>query len=296
MKYYAGMDIGGTTSTIICFDYRDQQIHSRQHQGIPVVASSPSKAVRNIGFFIDELASHFQGAAPNAVACGIAGAGRKQVKNQIQTGLNQEYPDIQFYITDDIKAAHAGAFGGKNGILIMAGTGSAVAGKQNGRWYRSGGYGYLLGDEGSGYEIGRKGLRLAARQMDANKSRIFYKLLQEHLQISNRDELTTMLYSNSLRVSRFAKHLLDAADEGNKKAQKVVDDELDLLVETASVVIDKYPASERVLCLHGSLFLSNYYNRSLKQKITVKYPSIQFTEALHPPAKGVCMLMNNNPN
>jgi len=60
----------------------------------------------------------------------------------------------------DVELAHAAAFGGGPGLLLVAGTGSiAVARDRRGRWRRAGGWGQLLGDEGSGFWIGRAALR-----------------------------------------------------------------------------------------------------------------------------------------
>ena len=60
----------------------------------------------------------------------------------------------------DVELAHAAAFGGGPGVLILAGTGSiAVAKDRQDRWQRAGGWGQLLGDEGSGFWIGRAALR-----------------------------------------------------------------------------------------------------------------------------------------
>ena len=60
----------------------------------------------------------------------------------------------------DVELAHAAAFGGGPGLLVVAGTGSiAVARDRRGRWRRAGGWGQLLGDEGSGFWIGRAALR-----------------------------------------------------------------------------------------------------------------------------------------
>lgn len=60
----------------------------------------------------------------------------------------------------DVEAAHLGALGGQPGLLILAGTGSIVLGRApGGRWVREGGWGPLLGDDGSGFWIGRAWLR-----------------------------------------------------------------------------------------------------------------------------------------
>jgi N-acetylglucosamine kinase-like BadF-type ATPase len=70
-------------------------------------------------------------------------------------------------VGDDTDAALAGAFAGRPGIVVIAGTGSGAAGRDaTGRTVRVGGHGFLLGDEGGGYWIGREAVRAALRAAD----------------------------------------------------------------------------------------------------------------------------------
>ena len=63
----------------------------------------------------------------------------------------------------DLELAHAAAFGGRSGIIVMAGTGSVAYGRdEKSRARRAGGLGPLLGDEGSGFWVGRQALKSAA--------------------------------------------------------------------------------------------------------------------------------------
>jgi glucosamine kinase len=64
------------------------------------------------------------------------------------------------HVLSDVEAAHLGALGDRAGLLLLAGTGSIALGRDgNGRFVRAGGLGPLLGDEGSGFWIGREWLR-----------------------------------------------------------------------------------------------------------------------------------------
>lgn len=69
-------------------------------------------------------------------------------------------------VSDDITVARLGAFAGAPGVVVIAGTGSAAAGSDGARCARAGGHGFLLGDEGSAYWIGREGVRAALRWED----------------------------------------------------------------------------------------------------------------------------------
>jgi N-acetylglucosamine kinase-like BadF-type ATPase len=70
------------------------------------------------------------------------------------------------HVTNDGETAWLGAFGGEPGIVVMAGTGSAAFGCDGERWARAGGHGFLLGDEGSAYWIGRAAVQAALRWED----------------------------------------------------------------------------------------------------------------------------------
>src|SRR5215467_3244640 len=70
-------------------------------------------------------------------------------------------------VVPDAQAALLGALDGQAGVLILAGTGSIAVGRdRRGRWTRAGGLGPLLGDEGSGFWLGREWLRATSRGDD----------------------------------------------------------------------------------------------------------------------------------
>ena len=71
------------------------------------------------------------------------------------------------HVISDAQAALLGALGDRAGVLILAGTGSiALARDARGRWARAGGLGPLLGDEGSGFWLGRQWLRATSEGED----------------------------------------------------------------------------------------------------------------------------------
>ena len=70
------------------------------------------------------------------------------------------------YVTGDGEIALLGAFGARPGIAVFAGTGSGATGWDGQRWARAGGHGFLLGDEGSAYWIGRAAVNAALRWED----------------------------------------------------------------------------------------------------------------------------------
>jgi N-acetylglucosamine kinase-like BadF-type ATPase len=75
-------------------------------------------------------------------------------------------------VISDAEAAFMGALGDGSGLLVLAGTGSIVLGRdRRGRWRRAGGLGPLLGDEGSAFWIGREWLRAASQSENLERAR-----------------------------------------------------------------------------------------------------------------------------
>jgi glucosamine kinase len=97
----------------------------------------------------------------------MAGAGREAVRAELEAALVRSEIARRAQVGTDVEAGAEDAFGRGPGILIMAGTGSIAYGRaEDGRVGRVGGWGSILGDEGSGYAIGVEALRRIARSVD----------------------------------------------------------------------------------------------------------------------------------
>jgi N-acetylglucosamine kinase-like BadF-type ATPase len=128
----------------------------------------------------------------------------------------------QVAAVSDVELAHAAAFGGGPGILVVAGTGSiAVARDRRGRWQRAGGWGQLLGDEGSGFWIGRaawrdailrRRLRLGPPAMPPNPEsvRIIAGLAPRVLRLARRDPRARRVRDEA------ARHLAELARQAGR--------------------------------------------------------------------------------
>ena len=109
-------------------------------------------------------------------------------------------------VLSDAQIAHLGALGGGDGLLILAGTGSIVIGRDRGRrWTRAGGFGSLLGDEGSGFWLGRAWLRATTQGEDFLPAR---RLVQAPNPVR--------------RIAALAPSVLARARRGDRRAQAIV--------------------------------------------------------------------------
>ncbi|MBX5162231.1 MULTISPECIES: BadF/BadG/BcrA/BcrD ATPase family protein [unclassified Rhizobium] len=103
-----------------------------------------------------------------AVAAGLPAYGEVARLSALQRdAIQRGFPNALRQVLNDVDAAHLGAFGGKPGILILSGTGSmAWARNAAGSSARIGGWGDLIGDEGSSHWIGQRALNLISQGLD----------------------------------------------------------------------------------------------------------------------------------
>lgn len=133
-------------------------------------------------------------------------------------------------ITHDAVIHYAGALGQQPGVVVSAGTGvHALAAAANGRTWSSGAWGYILGDDGSGYTIGRHALAAAFRDLDGRAREPAIRAAAEEL-YGPLDLLSVSLYyePNPVTiVARFAPRVAQLARDGNQLAAKIWADAAD---------------------------------------------------------------------
>jgi N-acetylglucosamine kinase len=110
-----------------------------------------------------------------------------------------------FVIHDSVSALYA-ATRGKPGIIVNSGTGSFAAGiNRAGEYVRVGGWGYLIDDKGSAFDIGMKAITLGFQMMDGRTPRTrLMALLKNRLGVRRFDEILDMIYSNRIGVEEIA--------------------------------------------------------------------------------------------
>ncbi len=151
-----GVDAGGTGSRAVVV--RDGAVVERRDLG-------PLNLILHADA-IDRLAALLAATGATAAGLGLAGLRSAADAERVAAELTAR-TGARIAVGDDTDAALAGAFRGAPGVVVIAGTGSGAAGRDAaGRVARVGGHGFLLGDEGSGYWIGREAVRAALRAHD----------------------------------------------------------------------------------------------------------------------------------
>lgn len=168
MSLFIGIDGGGTGATAVVMDGSGAELGRIEGGPALVRPADPAAGAAALAdLAVRALAA--AGAAPPAagLCCALAGAGRDEARRALAAALHREAVAVRIRVTTDAEAALHDAFQSGPGILLIAGTGSiAWARGADGRTARAGGWGALLGDEGSGYALGLGALRAVARADD----------------------------------------------------------------------------------------------------------------------------------
>ena len=129
--------------------------------------------------FTDQLQDIIGAADPTAVGIGLPGVRSAARARELGRTLTPR-AGCPVHVTGDVDTARCGAFLGAPGIVVIAGTGSAALGWDGERFARAGGHGFLLGDEGSAYWIGREAVRAALRfQEQAGGSELIHRTVTQ---------------------------------------------------------------------------------------------------------------------
>ena len=161
-----------------------------------------------------------------ALWAGIAGAGRTSVREMLGAELGRRGLAERVGVGTDADAAYYDAFGDAPGILLISGTGSVALGKgEDGSSATVGGWGVLLGDEGSGYAIGMAALRAIVRGVDGRSmSTSMKEAVLERIGLDRSEELIAWVArSKKSDVAALVPMVCRAADTGDPVAATILE-------------------------------------------------------------------------
>jgi glucosamine kinase len=220
--YYAGVDGGGTRTTLGLADAAGRELARRSGPAGLVDPRDPAASARVVAGLLREAREEAGLTEPPVALCaGLAGVGNPAEREAVRAALVAEGVAARVCVTTDGEVALEGAMAGGAGVLLIAGTGSVAYGRaEDGRVDRCGGWGMIVGDEGSGWSIGRAGLAAALRAADGRGPRTaLLPRLLETLEL--RDPRGIPPWAGRAEkgdVAALAAHVIAAADGGDDVA------------------------------------------------------------------------------
>jgi len=236
--------------------------------------------------------------APSAVFAGIAG-----VVSGADRGLAREVlaetagSNASIEVDHDCRIALAGALSGRPGIVVIAGTGASVFGRNaEGADWRANGWGSLFGDEGSSYWVAMEGVRAALRAEDGRGPQtLLGELLFSKLGITDANDLLSGTRRNAWsrpELAALAPLVTSAAEAGDDVAQALIGRAADELAGSVAAVARGLGFSDThvEVALVGGLLRSHLVRRDLQSRVLALLPAAALVEPELPPVVGAVLL------
>ncbi len=196
-----------------------------------------------------------------AAAClGLGGAGRSREQAALIAWAGDVLAD-RVRVVNDGEIALAAATSENWGVALIAGTGSLAWGRNRaGQTARASGWGYLLGDEGSGFDLARRALRAIMQAADGRAEATELRdAVLRFMNLASLPELVTHIYGQPIKpaeIARLAPVVIEVAGQGDRVAQRLVQQAGESLAQAVEAVSRALGMAQAIpLALTGGLLL-----------------------------------------
>ncbi|MEX0601012.1 MAG: BadF/BadG/BcrA/BcrD ATPase family protein [Rhodothermales bacterium] len=287
---YIGIDAGGSkTELLAAHEQSDELLNLFGASGNPARVGFDG-SIDVLSELIFQATERLPHGAVTSVCAGVAGAGRERDQHRIREGIMNELGDRaphRLRITHDGDIALEAAFEGRSGIMVIAGTGSVtLARTRDGAFLRAGGWGYLIGDEGSGYALGAGGLRALAHAFDGGPDTAISELLAASRDVATPDDLNELVYQKKVPLQKFAPLVIQAARDGDAIAREILSRETRGLAQQVRWLADRCPSVRPRVALLGGVTNEPTYREALRDALLEVLPDWKMTEPLNRPVVG----------
>ena len=299
--FWLGVDGGGTNCRASVANDAGETLGEGQAEAANFLRVGLERAVSHIKKAVHQACKQ-AGIEPSQItaACiGLAGVSHPDHNRQMLGALKEALPIKDIMLETDARVALAGATGNQPGVVIIAGTGSIACGiNVRGRFARSGGWGPIMGDEGSGNYIGRRALEAVMMAYDyRGEPTSMMDPVLKHFGVASPPELATVIYDSSSKekgevqgkIAQLSRIAVTAAQAGDKVAQAIIFAAAEELAKTAVAVIEQLRMEQdafRVAYVGGVFEAGEMVLKPLREAIQNIAPAAEIVPPLDPPVIG----------
>ncbi len=273
MKYLIGIDAGGTKSELIAYDLNDNPIFNLIG-GFGNPAVNLDKTVNNLISLIYDCVNELGRENCQLIAVGMAGVETGNYAELIKKYVEGAFV-IDTIILNDAEMACKAYFGNQDGILAICGTGSSCFIQKDGIGEMVGGWGHILGDEGSGYHTVMQVFKNIVYKYDRNL--LFDDLSKAVMKETGgvtRSDIMNFIYNNEKnQIAALFPLIADYADKGDTYAVMLLENAGKHLAELTAVAYKKKnfkgPAKIGLKggVFHNSSFMLSSYMDGIQKRL-----------------------------
>jgi N-acetylglucosamine kinase-like BadF-type ATPase len=293
MFHVLGIDAGGTKTVCHLADEHGTLVSAARAGGANLQASGELHVEKVIHDVMEEAIGDRE-VVPAAICLGIAGVDRPEDSTVVRGLMRRIGFKARILVVNDALVALEAGAPGAPGVVIISGTGSIAYGRNSrNEGARAGGWGHVLGDEGSGYWIGRAALRAVLRAADRRGPRTaLTPLLLRHFGVTEAQNLIHEVYQSKLRpadIGALAQCVQAAFGVGDPAAVGILRGAADEL-EAFGVSVARRLALDQepfVFILGGGIFRAvPWLREELHRRLPIAFPNATAELLEREPAAG----------
>lgn len=309
MTYIIGIDGGGTKTTCLFLE-----CGGTTYPKHPLMVNGPGTNPHVVGFEeagrrLEHLLRHGMqtfSLTPRDISgagMGLAGVGRPDEVEQM-TGIVQTLffnlkfsENLNLFITSDVHAALKGSLppGMDEGMLLISGTGSNAVGiTAAGKLVKCGGWGHLMGDEGSGYQLSLKALSKVAKAADGREaSTQLTSLILQTCGLERPEQLIRYMYERPFEkkeIAAFAPCVIKASEQGDQTAVNLLKEAAEELVLHIGSLVKQGVDPKAPVSVAGSIFTHSHVLRNHVGRLLEDRQFGSLTDPYAPPEYGAALL------
>jgi N-acetylglucosamine kinase-like BadF-type ATPase len=292
-----GIDAGGTKTICLLADETGAIVAEGRGGGANLQASGELE-VEKVLYQVMETAQADRVTRPAAVCLGIAGVDRDDDAHVVRAIMRRITPGSRVLVVNDALIALVAGAGDGPGIVIVAGTGSIAYGRNGeGVAARAGGWGHVIGDEGSGYWMGRRALAAVVREVDGRGPQTaLTPAVLAHFGVTDAAGLIRMVYHREIprgNVATLGRVVQKARDGGDAVAADILERAAEELAVAAGSVAARLEmrGDEFPFVLAGGMFrIVPWLATDLERRLTEIAPRARTAVLRAEPACGAVRL------
>jgi glucosamine kinase len=297
-SYFLGFDGGGTKTDCVLADAEGRVLARGSAGPSNPLRTGYARAWFSLSDAGDSVlsAQKIHAGTIAGICAGLGGAGRAGVAHRVATFFQGAYPNATVRVTTDLEIALEAAFGSGEGVILLAGTGSAAFGRDtNGRTSRAGGRGPWFSDEGSAFDIGRRAFRAVtlAEEHRGPSTELSTRILPWH-DAPTWDFVGEQIVKNPDAVFPKTFPLVaELADAGDAVAQEILATAAASLVELAGAVVNDlgWRNGEAPLAkIGGANGRSKYFDTRIDEELKKSIPQARIIPTEISPAEAAARM------